>query len=58
MERVRTWVQDVKRDLDTPDLWAELQRETKLLGAASNAITDNTLFTANEQKQITDDFEN
>jgi hypothetical protein len=54
MERVRTWVQDVKRDLDTPDLWAELQRETKLLGAASNAVTDNTLFTAKEQKQITE----
>jgi hypothetical protein len=52
MERVRTWVQDVKRDLDTPDLWAELQRETKLLGAGSNAVTDNTLFTAEEQKQI------
>ena len=27
---------------------------TKLLGAASNAVTDNTLFTAKEQKQITE----
>jgi hypothetical protein len=52
MERVSTWVHDVKRDLDTPDLWAELQRETKLLGAGSNVVTENTVFTAEEQKQI------
>ena len=52
IERVSGWVQDVKRDLNTPDLWAELQRETKLLGADSNAVIENTAFTAEEQKQI------
>ena len=50
--RVSTWLQEVKRDLETPDLWAELRREVHLLGVGSNEVTDNTLFTQDEQKQI------
>ena len=49
---VNRWLQDVKLDLNTPDLWAELQREAKLLGTSSNAITENTPFTADEQKEL------
>jgi len=50
--RVSTWLQGVKRDLETPDLWAELRREVHLLGVGSNEATENTLFTQDEQKQI------
>jgi hypothetical protein len=50
--RVSTWLQEVKRDLETPDLWAELRREVHLLGVGSNEVTENTLFTQDEQKQI------
>src|ERR1043166_5925067 len=32
LERVSSWLEQVKRDLDTPDLWAELQREAQLFG--------------------------
>jgi hypothetical protein len=50
--RVSTWLQEVKRDFETPDLWAELRREVHLLGVGSNEVTENTLFTQDEQKQI------
>jgi hypothetical protein len=50
--QVKTWLQFVKLDLDTPDLWADLRRETKLLGAGVDEVTENTPFTPDEQKQI------
>jgi hypothetical protein len=52
ISRIRLWFQLVKNDLDTPDLWAELQRETRLLGADPSVVTENTLFTGDEQKEI------
>jgi hypothetical protein len=52
MPRVSTWLEEVKHDLATPDLWAELQREAKLLGAGSNELTKNTPFTLDEQEEI------
>jgi hypothetical protein len=52
LARVSGWLQEVKRDLDTPDLWAELQRETQLLGAGSSVVTENTPFTPDEQREI------
>jgi hypothetical protein len=52
MERFSRWVEDVKRDLDTPDLWAELQRDAQLLGGVSDEASENTPFTAEEQKDI------
>ena len=52
VSRVSGWLEDVKRDLDTPDLWAELQRETELLGIGSVEVTENTPFTLAEQKEI------
>jgi hypothetical protein len=52
MMRVSTWLEEVKHDLETPDLWAELRRETELLGDTSNEATENTRFTAEEQKEI------
>jgi hypothetical protein len=50
--RIDYWLKDVKRDLETPDLWAELQRETQLLGAISDDVTKNTPFTPDEQNEI------
>jgi hypothetical protein len=51
--RIDHWLEDVKRDLETPDLWAELQREAQLLGdAISDDVIENTPFTADEQNQV------
>jgi hypothetical protein len=50
--RISTWLAEVKRDLETPDLWAELQREAKLLGANADDVAENTPFTPDEQKEI------
>jgi hypothetical protein len=52
MSSVKTWLNFVKLDLDTPDLWAELRRETKLLGAISDDGTENRPFTQDEQREI------
>jgi hypothetical protein len=53
-ERVQRWAEEVKRDVDTPDLWAELQHEREILTGARYADIENTPFTADEQAQITD----
>jgi hypothetical protein len=50
--RIRIWLVDVKRDLETPDLWAELQREARLLDVTSDDATENTPFTPDEQSEI------
>ena len=50
--RVSTWASQVKSDLETPDLWAELQREVTLLGARSVELIENTPFTPDEQNEI------
>ena len=52
MARVSRWLRDIKRDLDTPDLWAELKNEAELLGGASDQANANTPFTREEQKDI------
>jgi hypothetical protein len=51
-ERVRRWAEDVKRDDETPDLWAELQRERKILAGACYEDVENTPFTSDEQAEI------
>jgi hypothetical protein len=33
-ERVRGWAKELEEDVDTPDLWAELQREREVLTGA------------------------
>jgi hypothetical protein len=50
--RFSRWVKDVKDDLDTPDLWAELQRDARLLGGVFGEANENTPFTSEEQKDI------
>jgi hypothetical protein len=51
-ERVQRWAEDVKRDVETPDLWAELQRERDILTGARYDDVANTPFTTDEQAQI------
>jgi hypothetical protein len=52
IERIRSWLEDVKRDLEMPDLWAELQRDAQLLFGAPSDDTENTPFTPDEQNDI------
>jgi hypothetical protein len=52
MERIRRWLGEVKHDLETPDLWAELRSDTELLEATSDETRENTPFTPSEQKEI------
>jgi hypothetical protein len=49
---VQRWLSDVKRDTETPDLWAELGRRTDLLQAASNDTIENSQFTPDERADI------
>jgi hypothetical protein len=51
-ERVGRWAGDVKRDIETPDLWAELQRERDILTGALYEDVENTPFTSEEQAEI------
>lgn len=52
MTRFSAWLDEVKRDLDTPDLWVELQAQAELLGGASDQANANTPFTPEEQNEI------
>jgi hypothetical protein len=52
LPRISTWLKEVKLDIDTPDLWAELQRDARLLTGAASNVTENTPFTADEQNAI------
>jgi hypothetical protein len=52
MPRISWWLQQVKQDLDTPDLWAELRHEVEFLGDGFDGVTENIPFTVDEQKQI------
>lgn len=55
-ERVQRWARDVKRDVETPDLWAELQRERDILTGARYEDVENTPFTSSEQAEIAEQF--
>ena len=50
-ERVEQWAAKVKKDLETPDLWAQLQREREILSWAPDG-GENTPFTPDEQTEI------
>ena len=41
-QRVEGWAKDVKADVGTPDLWAELQREREILTGARYDEVENT----------------
>jgi hypothetical protein len=52
VERVERWARDVKRDVDTPDLLAELQREREILTGTRYEAVGNTPFSPEELAQI------
>lgn len=52
MSSFDVWLYNLKNDLETPDLWAELQEEAELFVGASDAADDNTPFTQQEKKEI------
>ena len=51
---VSTWLQEIKRDLETPDLWAELRREVHLLGVGSG---DREYAVTQEKNRLQSDSE-
>jgi hypothetical protein len=51
-ERAEGWARDVKRDVDTPDLWAELHGQREVLTGARYEDVENTPFTPDEQTEI------
>jgi hypothetical protein len=55
--RVKTWLEEVKRDVETPDKLAELQKKAQLLSASSDSITENTPFTSDEQEHIVEQLQ-
>jgi hypothetical protein len=52
IDRFGLWIREVKDDLATLDLWAELRREIELFGANSEDFADNAPFSPGEQKEI------
>lgn len=57
VERVERWARDVKRDVDTPDLWAELQREREILTGTRYEEVGNTPFTSDELAEIAEQLQ-
>ncbi|MGZ6693245.1 MAG: hypothetical protein ACXVHQ_38325 [Solirubrobacteraceae bacterium] len=57
MEQVGFWLGRLKLDIDTPDLWAQLQRERALLAAVSDEAIENTPFTLASEKRLLGSFE-
>lgn len=53
MQQVTFWLSAVKLDIETPDLWAQLQGEAELLGSISDEAIENSTFTVAEQEKIT-----
>lgn len=52
VERVERWARDVKRDIDTPDLLAELQREREILTGTRYEEVGNAPFSSEELAEI------
>jgi signal transduction histidine kinase len=52
MSRLESWLVFVKHDIETPDLWDELRRQTELLSGSSDDSLENTPFTSDEQDDV------
>jgi hypothetical protein len=50
-ERVKDWAAKVKRDLETPDMWAELRQRRRILTRGPDE-GENAPFTPDEQAEI------
>ena len=58
VERVSRWLGEVKHDLETPDLWAELWSDTELLVATSDETSENTPLLPPSKKRLRGHFKN
>lgn len=47
------WLNNIKRETETPDFWSEISKQKKLFETASSNNPNNEMFTAKEQKHIT-----
>jgi hypothetical protein len=54
LEKVKGWAREVKRDVDTPDLWDEVRRRQGVLTGTIYESSDNSPFTATELAEIAD----
>jgi hypothetical protein len=52
MAALDTWAREVAYEIDTPDLWTELQQMPQILTAVQSADGSNQPFTADEQAEI------
>ena len=52
MARLGTWANEVRFEMDTPDLWAELRQVPQVLAASQTPDASNAPFTPNEQSEI------
>lgn len=52
LEKVTGWAREVKRDVDTPDLWDEVRGRQGVLTGAIYEKADNRQFSRDEQAQI------
>jgi hypothetical protein len=57
LTRVKRWAGDVKRDVDTPDLWDEVRRRQGVLTGASYENADNSRLTETELTEIVERVE-
>ena len=49
---VREWLEAVRYDQETPELWAQLDRAARTYGTGSLDPAENTPFTSSEQEEI------
>ena len=52
LSRMRQWLEDLKRHLDTPDLWADLRSLGKVVNGEIIPEEQNTQFTPDEQHDL------
>lgn len=52
MARLGRWVDEVRYEMDTPDLWTELRRVPQVLAVSQTPDASNAPFTPNEQSEI------
>lgn len=52
MDELATWADEVRYEMNTPDLWAELKRVPQVLAASQTTDASNAPFSPNEQSEI------
>jgi len=51
-DRLSAWLGEVKQDIETPDLLAELEREREVLGTGPAETVENAAFNPDERQEI------